>query len=93
MPKMARQLVAQLPFLAHPVTIRIKSFSRFRVVVSIYDDSKVYFESLLFKSPGDVNRSIIETENLNPLKGTVLTDKNLLKNHFSSFVEPDLIVH
>jgi hypothetical protein len=30
---------------------------------------------------------------LNPLKGTVPSDKNLLKNHFSSFVEPDLIVH
>jgi hypothetical protein len=80
-------------FLTHPVTIRMISFSRFRVVVSMYDDSKVYLETLLFKSLGDVKRSIIETQNLKPLKGSVPTDKNFLKNHFSSFVEPDLIVH
>jgi hypothetical protein len=80
-------------FLTHPVTIRMISFSRFRVVVSMYNDSKVYLESLLFKSLGDVNRSVIETGFLHLLKGSVPTDKNFLKNHFSSYVEPDLIVH
>jgi hypothetical protein len=91
--QMAKQLVAQLPFFAHPVTIRMKTFSRFRVVVSMYDNSKVYLEYLLFKSLSDINRSIIETKKLNHLNGLVPSDKNFLKNHFSSFVEPDLIVH